>query len=245
MTFGREIDAGGSRELIERFIDAGGNFLDTVNVYSDGVSAEITEETIARSATMSSSRPRRDSRWVPGRTTRDCLASTSLRPATTASAGSEPTTSISTRCTAGTSSARSTRRCGPERPRHTGKGPLHRSLKLRRLATARKPSISATPLATRGSSRSSRVLTRRAQHRVRGGPVSLREGIGIIPWGRWGTGSCRVSTGRAGGRRRAHTSRPPEKVGRSRGSGGQPSNWAIIDVGEIASDTGKSTPRSR
>lgn len=46
MTFGREADETTSRELVDRFLEAGGNFLDTANVYSDGVSEEITGRAI-------------------------------------------------------------------------------------------------------------------------------------------------------------------------------------------------------
>ena len=42
MTFGRELDEGGSREIIARFLDAGGNFIDTADVYASGSSEEIT-----------------------------------------------------------------------------------------------------------------------------------------------------------------------------------------------------------
>jgi aryl-alcohol dehydrogenase-like predicted oxidoreductase len=48
MTFGRELDEDGSRELIKRFVDAGGNFLDTADVYSQGSSEEITGRAIKR-----------------------------------------------------------------------------------------------------------------------------------------------------------------------------------------------------
>ena len=46
MTFGRELDDKGSKELIDRFIDAGGNFLDTADVYSQGSSEEITGKAV-------------------------------------------------------------------------------------------------------------------------------------------------------------------------------------------------------
>ncbi|HEU4488572.1 MAG TPA: aldo/keto reductase [Actinomycetota bacterium] len=46
MTFGRELDEDGSGELIKRFVDAGGNFLDTADVYSRGSSEEITGRAI-------------------------------------------------------------------------------------------------------------------------------------------------------------------------------------------------------
>jgi aryl-alcohol dehydrogenase-like predicted oxidoreductase len=42
MTFGREADEKTSQAIVDRFLDAGGNFVDTANVYSDGVSEEIT-----------------------------------------------------------------------------------------------------------------------------------------------------------------------------------------------------------
>jgi len=42
MTFGREADEKSSHAMVDRFLDAGGNFIDTANVYSDGISEEIT-----------------------------------------------------------------------------------------------------------------------------------------------------------------------------------------------------------
>jgi aryl-alcohol dehydrogenase-like predicted oxidoreductase len=42
MTFGRELDEAGSRELVDHFISSGGNFIDTADVYSSGVSERIT-----------------------------------------------------------------------------------------------------------------------------------------------------------------------------------------------------------
>lgn len=46
MTFGRELDESGSREIIGRFLEAGGNFIDTADVYEAGVSEEITGRAI-------------------------------------------------------------------------------------------------------------------------------------------------------------------------------------------------------
>jgi aryl-alcohol dehydrogenase-like predicted oxidoreductase len=46
MTFGREADEGPSRKIVDRFLDAGGNFLDTADVYSKGLSEEITGRAI-------------------------------------------------------------------------------------------------------------------------------------------------------------------------------------------------------
>jgi aryl-alcohol dehydrogenase-like predicted oxidoreductase len=42
MTFGRELDAGESQAMIEEFLGAGGNFIDTANVYAGGESEKIT-----------------------------------------------------------------------------------------------------------------------------------------------------------------------------------------------------------
>jgi aryl-alcohol dehydrogenase-like predicted oxidoreductase len=47
MTFGNEADETTSRQIVDRFVDAGGNFVDTANVYSQGVSEEITGRAIA------------------------------------------------------------------------------------------------------------------------------------------------------------------------------------------------------
>src|SRR3712207_5378216 len=48
MTFGREADEAASQQMVDRFLDAGGNFVDTANVYGEGVSEEITGRAIAR-----------------------------------------------------------------------------------------------------------------------------------------------------------------------------------------------------
>ena len=41
MTFGREADEAASFKIMDRFIEAGGNFIDTADVYSRGISEEI------------------------------------------------------------------------------------------------------------------------------------------------------------------------------------------------------------
>jgi aryl-alcohol dehydrogenase-like predicted oxidoreductase len=46
MTFGRELGEEGSREIIARFLDAGGNFIDTADVYANGSSEELTGRAI-------------------------------------------------------------------------------------------------------------------------------------------------------------------------------------------------------
>lgn len=42
MTFGREADEAASFAMLDAFVDAGGNFIDTANVYTAGASEEIT-----------------------------------------------------------------------------------------------------------------------------------------------------------------------------------------------------------
>lgn len=42
MTFGRELDEEGSRGILARYLEAGGNFIDTADVYENGLSEEIT-----------------------------------------------------------------------------------------------------------------------------------------------------------------------------------------------------------
>ena len=46
MTFGQEADEETSREIMGTFLDAGSNFVDTADVYSDGVSEGITGKAI-------------------------------------------------------------------------------------------------------------------------------------------------------------------------------------------------------
>ena len=46
MTFGRELDEEGSREIIAGFLEAGGNFVDTADVYENGTSEEIVGRAI-------------------------------------------------------------------------------------------------------------------------------------------------------------------------------------------------------
>lgn len=46
MTFGREADEDASRSIVRAFLEAGGNFVDTADVYSQGTSEEITGRAI-------------------------------------------------------------------------------------------------------------------------------------------------------------------------------------------------------
>ena len=47
MTFGREADEAASGAMIDRFVEVGGNFVDTADVYGHGVSEQITGRAIA------------------------------------------------------------------------------------------------------------------------------------------------------------------------------------------------------
>ncbi len=47
MTFGREADEAASTAMVDRFLDAGGTFVDTADVYGRGVSEQITGRAIA------------------------------------------------------------------------------------------------------------------------------------------------------------------------------------------------------
>lgn len=46
MTFGRELDEEGSKEILNSFLGAGGNFIDTADVYEAGLSEEITGQAL-------------------------------------------------------------------------------------------------------------------------------------------------------------------------------------------------------
>ena len=47
MTFGNEADEATSTAIVDHFLEAGGNFIDTANVYSAGLSEEITGRALA------------------------------------------------------------------------------------------------------------------------------------------------------------------------------------------------------
>jgi len=61
MTFGREADEATSFQIMDRFVAAGGNFLDTANVYSRGLSEEII------------------GRWLKGKRREDFVIATKVR----------------------------------------------------------------------------------------------------------------------------------------------------------------------
>ncbi|MBN1993777.1 MAG: aldo/keto reductase [Anaerolineae bacterium] len=61
MTFGREADKKTSFRMMDRFVEAGGNFIDTADVYTRGVSEEIV------------------GRWLKGKTRDDFVIATKVR----------------------------------------------------------------------------------------------------------------------------------------------------------------------
>ncbi len=47
MMFGGKTDQAEATRMVDRFLDAGGNFIDTANVYQRGVSEEMTGRALA------------------------------------------------------------------------------------------------------------------------------------------------------------------------------------------------------
>jgi len=121
MTLGEDRSWGSSvaesETMIVRFLGRGGNFIDTANVYAKGHSEAIIGDYIGRD------RARRDrvviaTKFFGNLYNGDPNGGGASREAIAASceqrcAGCGPITSISTRCTRGTSARRSRRRCAP------------------------------------------------------------------------------------------------------------------------------------
>ena len=61
MTFGREINQRASHRILNRFVEAGGNFIDTADVYTQGASEEIV------------------GRWLKGKARDDVIIATKVR----------------------------------------------------------------------------------------------------------------------------------------------------------------------
>src|SRR6516164_1928273 len=61
MTFGRESSEESSRQILDRFVEAGGNFVDTADVYTLGASEEIL------------------GRWLAGKKRDDLVIATKVR----------------------------------------------------------------------------------------------------------------------------------------------------------------------
>ncbi len=85
MTFGAEADEATSGRILDAFVEAGGTFLDTADVYSKGVSEEIIGRWLKshpEDAAPWSSPPRAASRWARATTTSACRAATCARRST-------------------------------------------------------------------------------------------------------------------------------------------------------------------
>jgi aryl-alcohol dehydrogenase-like predicted oxidoreductase len=68
MTFGRELDEEGSREIIARFLEAGGNFVDTANVYENSASSSSKTTSEPQVGSFLRSRLRGSRRRAPSKT---------------------------------------------------------------------------------------------------------------------------------------------------------------------------------
>ena len=142
MTFGKETDEAGSHAQLDAFVEAGGNLIDTADVYTARRVGGDHRPLAGRPARR---RPRpgraRHQGPVPDgrrrRTTSACPAGTCSARSTPRCAGSASTASTSTRCTPGTRSPRSRRRCGfLDDAVRAGKIALRRAVQLHRLAGA-------------------------------------------------------------------------------------------------------------
>ena len=75
MTFGKEADEAAAHTILDTYLEAGGNLVDTADVYQQGGSEEILGRWLAVApgcATTCSSRPSAGSRWVRTPTRRGC-----------------------------------------------------------------------------------------------------------------------------------------------------------------------------
>ena len=199
MTFGKETDEAGSHAQLDAFVEAGGNLIDTADVYTAGASEEIIGRWLA-DRPAGGPRPRRarhqgplpDGRRTP--TTSASPAGTCSARSTPRCAGSASSTSTSTRCTPGTRSPRSRRPCGfLDDAVRAGKIALRRPVELHRLAGAegRRTSPSARGWAAPVTLQPQyNLLVREIEWEIV--PACLDAGLGLLPWsplgGGWLTG---------------------------------------------------------
>ena len=121
MTFGREASEAESHAMLDRFVAAGGNFIDTADVYSRGASEEILGRWLARQSRddlviatklrwgTDDPNARRPNRFGLGRKHIIAAVEASLKRL-------RPTTSTSTRSTCGTRRRRLRRRSARSTP---------------------------------------------------------------------------------------------------------------------------------
>jgi hypothetical protein len=214
----REPDA---HAILDRFVDAGGTFIDTADVYSAGVSEEIIGRWLkaAGATTTWSSRRRRASRWAtarrPGsraatcgaRSRRTCGAwGRAHRPAPGALLGPEHPDRGDARHLRG--------------PRPRGQDRLRRRLELRGLAPAAHdaPRPRAPPRAARDrSSRSTACSQRGSSGRWR--PSASRRASGSCPGRRSAAAGWPASTAAASARRAPRAWARTPAAARRRGTG--------------------------
>ena len=242
MTFGNEADETTSRQIVDRFVDAGGNFIDTANVYSQGVSEEITGRAIAGKRDQIVRRHEgalRDGRRhergglvasQPARRVRGVAASPRHRV-------DRPLPGAHV----GPAHAARGDALDPRRPRARGQGALHRREQLRRLAprqgarrrarcTSWEPFVCLQPEYS--------LITRDAERELI--PLCQSEGLAVIPWSPLGGG---ILTGKYAkgadfptGTRGGDTENPITFTYRL-----DDRAWSIVDaVKDAAEKTGKS-----
>ena len=195
MTFGGKgfwetigkLDASQAEALIGTSLDAGVNFIDTADVYSEGESEKLVGAASGHSgvcATRSWSRPRSADAWARGRIKWACRARTSWPRWTAVSAGSSSTILTSIRSTESTERHRSRRPCDRARRRGPGReGSLRRLLQLARVAGdegARLRRCSwLVPVRRRKESLYS-IAGRDIEREVV--PMAEDQGLAILPW---------------------------------------------------------------
>ena len=180
------LDEAASRPFIKRALEHGINFFDTADMYSLGVSEEVARpraEGVRAPATRSSSRPRRSIRSSDGpERSRPVAQAPDATRSTHRSAGSAPTTSISTRFTASIPTRRSRKRSSAPRHRQGGEGALHRRVEHVRVAV-REDALRrrrARLDALRVDAEPLQPVYREEEREML--PLCREEGIGVIPW---------------------------------------------------------------
>ena len=181
MTFGNEADESTSRKLVDRFVDAGGNFVDTADVYAEGASEEITGRALHGRRDDLCWRRRCASPYRPRRQRLGRHVVTSAWDRCQRCAASGRTGSTCTRSTAGTRLRRSRRPCRRSTTsctRARSAAPAASNYTAWQLAKA---SGTRAGTAGTGSSRSSPVLADHPRHRARAAAAVPRRGAGRAP----------------------------------------------------------------
>jgi aryl-alcohol dehydrogenase-like predicted oxidoreductase len=105
MTFGYESDESASNRQLDRFVEVGGNFIDTADVYTLGASEEIIGRWLAKRPASVRDQivlaTKGASRWAAGPTTPACRAAASIARCRSRSAVSASRRSICIKRTRG------------------------------------------------------------------------------------------------------------------------------------------------